>query len=237
MKVLQWRKNEIELQLQRALLVSRQQHDSEEVERSAMKDSEVEERAQWMHAIIQDELEKPLEVTKVGFAIGWDENRAANLGLRWCVRGCSVRRVRHRCGFEEVACVWMQGDVLEQEASDARLQSQWRRQVREQKRLLRAVRKQLLERTGGSAGGAGAGAGAAVATAHSTRLSSSASAFGDTDGSGSAGDAVPQEVTDPLARLSLLEQQIKERGKRRTAQTEAAALLTRFSPTRPKTAL
>lgn len=64
MKVLQWRKAEIDTQLHRALLVSRQQHESEEVHVAVTKSHEVEARVKWMHDVIQDELDKPLELSR-----------------------------------------------------------------------------------------------------------------------------------------------------------------------------
>jgi hypothetical protein len=64
MKVLQWRKAEIDTQLHRALLVSRQQHESEEVHVTVTRSQELEARVKWMHDVIQDELEKPLELSK-----------------------------------------------------------------------------------------------------------------------------------------------------------------------------
>lgn len=64
MKVLQWRKAEIDTQLHRALLVSRQQHESEEVHVTVTKSHEVEARVKWMHDVIQDELDKPLELSR-----------------------------------------------------------------------------------------------------------------------------------------------------------------------------
>ncbi len=64
MRVLQWRKAEIDTQLHRALLVSRQQHEAEEVGLVMARTSSAESRLKRMHDIIQEEMAQPLQLSR-----------------------------------------------------------------------------------------------------------------------------------------------------------------------------
>ncbi len=65
MKALQARKQEIDERLHHALLTTRRIREGEEVELETVRHQATAERAEWIQTVIQDELEKPLMVSKV----------------------------------------------------------------------------------------------------------------------------------------------------------------------------
>lgn len=137
LKLLQWRKAETDSRLKDLLTETRAMQEEDAVAMTlGSPDGSVSKEA-WMHDVITDELEKPLEVDEV------------------CQRPplcCPVSRARCVLAFASVCVsshpdlVFVQRYLREFQETDRKTRLAWLEEARKQEKLLKAVRKQLAAR-------------------------------------------------------------------------------------------